>query len=288
MSQPPPPIPHRGLGYKRDFPDPNDLDLPRMLARRVGVVKTFAEPDLRRFRRQRLLQGNAGSCWAFANAAGLHKCLQIQHADVPPADIPIPSPWFLYFNGRAQEYRGRDPDTITLSDSGTFPRVGMQSIRNVGFCAWDDAPYVDTAVNIRPARAAYRKAYDQRGFTYGRLPEAGAPRVDAIVRALQEGCPVQIGMQVDTAFLNNMGETIKKIDFSRIEGGHMIDLEAVIDRGGERVAIINNTWDQWGIPTEKWQDGGRGALSLDVLMNAQIVTDCYAVYSAPMQLKEAA
>lgn len=267
----------RGLGYRQDFYDPRDLDMARMLARR-GTPARFAEPDLRHLRKRVLDQGSAGSCFAFATASAIHKSLLIQHGE--QLNIPFPSPLALYWFGRAQEYKGGEPPK-SLPDSGTYPRPGMNAIRAVGFPSEADCPYSDhpSAIGLPPNASAIRKAFDQRSFMYARISETGHARADAIADALMAGCPCTIGMQVDTPFINNAGSMVRRIEASMVAGGHMMELAAIIDRGGERCAVVQNSW------SAAWGDNGFGYVSLDVL-GSPWVTDVYSIIAAPIYAVE--
>lgn len=263
--------PARGLGYIPDRPDPRDKHVGEL----VAVRGTRYEPNQRPFRTTRLLQGRAGACFAFALARAIHTNLQLVHGAVEP---PIPSPDFLYWNGRAQAYKDV-PEALRpkkLPDVGTRPREGMGAVRTLGFAAWADAPYDARDVGTRPPRDAYFGAYDQRALTYYRIDDSN--RLRDIERAMRVGASIIFCLQVDTAFLWNRGEVIDRIDPGRVEGGHAVTL-LDLTRG---TVDFDNWWEDWGEPTERWEDDGIGRFSLDFVDTSPAVMDVYAVLSAPL------
>lgn len=259
----------RGLGYLPDLPDARDRPLRDLVAVRTAKMDANHRP----YRRARLLQGGAGACFAFAAARAIHMSLLIQGQEDPP----IPSPAYIYWNGRAQAYRNV-PEVQrprALDDMGTRPREGMQAIRALGFAPWDAAPYDPRDVRTRPPRDAYMRAYDQRGLTFYRVPNES--RVNGIATAMQVGATVILCMRVDEPFLWNEGAVVDTIDEGRVVGGHAM---AVLDltRG---TVDVDNWWDAWGPPREVWAEGGIGALSFDLVNHHRAIIDVYAVLAAP-------
>lgn len=265
----------RGFGYLPDRPDPRDRPVKDL----VAVRGVRMDPNHRPFRTSRLLQGGAGACFAFAAARAIHIGLQIQGDRNPP----IPSPAFIYWNARAQAYKAR-PEAerpVLLDDTGTRPREGMQAIRGCGFAPWDAAPYDPRDVRTRPPRAAYMRAFDQRGLSFYRIDESN--RVNEIAAAMAAGASVILCMQVDTPFLWNHGDVIRDVDLQHVEGGHAM---TVLDltRG---TVDVDNWWDDWGEPHEQWAEGGTGRLAVDLVNYHPSVVDVYAVLSVPIYTEAA-
>lgn len=260
----------RGLGWLRDKPDARDFTLETMRAMRVPA-RSSATPSLRHLRVGRLYQGYAGACFAFALARAIHMSLLVQGEELPA----VPSPAFLYWNGRAQEYAGQDPRFVPITDKGTYPRLGMKATQKLGFCQWPDDPYDWRDVRTRPPVSAYMNAFDQRDFVYARIDGVGATRVGQVASALSAGYPVLFGMQVDHAYQDNEGEVVQRLDPANIVGGHM---QVVLDVTEEGVGVDN--W--WGGPDERpWgRPDGTGMLSHDVF-GSDFVSDVYAIIAAP-------
>lgn len=273
MSAPAPPI-ARGMGYLPDRPDARDKGVGDLVAARGARY----EPNQRAFRKTRLLQGNAGACFAFSLARAIHTNLLLQGTPEPP----FPSPRFLYFNGRAYAYRDVPAPLRPrlLEDTGTRPRDGMQAARELGFAAWNDAPYSPADVRARPPRDAYFKAFDQKGLAFYRIGEER--RVDAMADAMAAGGTVVLCTLVDTPFLWNQGDLITDVDLARVVGGHAVE---VLDLTRGEVDI-DNWWDDWGVPTERWEDGGTGRLSFDFVNKSRAVMDVYAVTAAPIYIED--
>ncbi len=268
--------PARGLGYLQDYPDARDR---RVTSDYVGLrANRLVAPNMRALRTKRILQGGAGACWGFGAARAIHMSLQLQTPVTRPL-IPIPSPKFLYYNGRAQEYAGQPRENFPaqLADVGTRPRSGFKSIQALGFAPWDAAPYSDTDVVSRPARDAYLRAYDQKGFSYARIEGSPAERVDLAADAMMKGATIVVCMKVDEAFMWNRGEVVRSIDSSKVKGGHAVTL-LDLTKG---TADIDNWWEDWGVPDPVWENDGVGRLSYDVL-GGESVLDLYAITAAPI------
>lgn len=260
-----------GLGWRPDAPDARDWPLGRLLSERVAVPSVLVRPSMRHLWRGPRPQGQPRSCFGFAAATAIGFSLALSAP--APADAPELAPAFIYWNGRAQAMAadGLDADAIAarIEDDGTYPRHGMQAIQNVGFCAEVDAPYRDDprSVRRRPPRAAYWRAYDQRGFRFARLHELAE-----VERALTLGHPVIFGMVVDERFIRNIGEPVRRIDMSLAIGGHMLAVLAVDDEG---VHFANS----WGLG---WGRAGAGVLTPDCWRQAGVVGDVYAIQAAPI------
>jgi hypothetical protein len=259
----------RGLGYLLDAPDARDFSIARVLDSPFTMQE---KPSLRHVRGLRLRQKHAGACVAFAIARCIYMSLRLAGEPAPP----VPAPGFIYVNARRQEHAGVDTDRIPLPpliDKGSRPRLAMSSVRKVGFCRWEDAPYDPDLVNQQPPLSAYQAAYDQAGFQYYRVFYEGMARIEAVRYALRAGFPVGFGMTVDRAFLDHIGsESVKSIDPSNIAGGHMMAVMEVEDDG---TILVDNWWDDWGF------EDGHGRISAD-LFASNFISDVYAIQAAPM------
>lgn len=276
----------RGLGWLEDTnPGMGSEKLSRAPGILIGSMPTA---DLRKYRKRRTFQGPFGACVALATARAIHVGMQIDGVDDPE----YPSTRALYANGRFQEYAGYDPDTIPpLEDRGCYPRLLLESARKLGFTPWRFDPYGSSfdkhspknaalaEINKRPPSSALRNAIDQSGLRYFDASYiVGEARSRAIADGMNAARPIPfiIGMDVDTPFLWHRGsEPIRTIDANRIEGGHMLEVAAILPGGH---ALIDNWWEDWGGVDDI--DDGYGILHVD-LLGSKWVRNVYGILSAP-------
>ncbi len=276
-----------GLGWKEDRPDPRDLDAAEKFG---GPATAFTPASMTRFKRGYLYQNGFGACVGFSLARALHMALLAadEAADREMASA-MPSPGFLYYNGRRQEtVEARafgEPDK-PVTDAGSFPRLVMRAAQTVGFCREQDYPFADFAAdtngypldNRKPPPRAYHSAFDQRNFVFRRITAVGAEaRAREVSRALAARMPVIFGMTVDEAFMSNTGpDLIGAVDLARRVGGHML---CVNDANDDGPGIDN--W--WGLD---WRDGGEARLTWDLFAQDH-VRDLYAIEVVPTFSSEA-
>ena len=250
--------------------DPTDLRDYDFRDRLRAVGKTSAEtPSLLPYRAGRLEQNGVSACVGFALARALHICLL---ADGYPS-APVPSPLFLYYNGRAAENAGEDVDAAPpVEDRGSYPRLVMQACRALGFCAAADWPFAHAQRNTRPKLRCYRRAYDQRALEFFRILSSGQDRIDEVKAALSNNWPVIFGMPVDKAFLQHRGsDPIMSLNPAEIVGGHMMTVVA-----WDGAVMVDNWWgEDWGY------GDGFGRIS-DDLFGSYVVGDIYVVKAAPL------
>lgn len=259
---------------------------------RMGATQTLRKPSLLAFRSAPLRQGAANSCTAF----DLTRRLQLFFAanGMTPPDAPmIAAALDLYFKGRAEEYAGSDPDTRpALTDTGTIPYFLLRAVVNQGFALESDYPYSDdpTRIIAEPPPSLYVKSYSQRGLMWGEIDEVATARISRSVDCLIHLLPVGFGISIDEAFEQNQGERITAIDRTKLVGGHMLSLLAVLD--GDMIdelraelprdvvvgdILFDNWWRNWGTPS------GFGVMSA-ALYGSSYVNDVSAIEAVPPML----
>ncbi len=276
-----------GLGWREDAPDPRDFDA---AAKFGGPATGFSPASMTRFKRGYLYQNGYGACVGFSLTRALHMALlAADEAADRPLESAMPSPGFIYYNGRRQETAEArtfgQPDK-PVTDAGSFPRLVMRAGQTVGFCREQDYPFTQFAEdtsgfpldNRKPPPRAYHAAFDQRNFQFHRLLSVGADaRAREVARCLAANMPVIFGMTVDEAFMANSGpDVIDSVDLSRRVGGHMLCALAADDDGLD----IDN-W--WGLD---WRNGGEAKLTWDLFAQDH-VRDIYAIEVVPTFSSEA-
>lgn len=251
--------------------------LPLSIAANPRYGAPSARPSALAYRGKRLYQGRANSCVAFALARAIRisQASQAELAGVtqPP---PTPSPWHIYYNARAIEHAGIDPDKAPpLADVGSYPRLAVEALKRFGFCEWSFAPYNAELVNEHPPNCAYRRAIDQAGLQWFSLDgHHGTTRADVVRQCYQQRpvVPVVFGMTIDRAFEDwRGGAPINRVDEARETGRHMMTVVEVLPDDN---LLIDNWWDGWGTRD------GFGVITPE-LFGSKFVRNVYAVLPVP-------
>jgi hypothetical protein len=273
---PPDMRPVRSFGYKEDPPDDRDFPVEELLgaAARPDVV---IPASLVKHVVGVLDQRSANACVGFALARSIHIALRVEaeRRGHDPSEIPLPSPAFLYANARIREYveaKASGRAARPIEDSGSYPRLAMKALRALGFCPEGAYPYSVALqhINAPPPPTSFRHAFDMSGTTFYRISEAGIPRVAAISRALAQGHPVMLGLQVDEAFTRNRGERVESIDSGALVGGHAM---AVVAVDVNDVTVANS----WGA---SFGDMGLGRIA-NAVIGSPLASDVYALSVVP-------
>lgn len=293
----------KGLGHRPNAPGHYTPAHHLLAVRKTkSGLPLLAKPSLFEYRGKRIDQGAAGSCVAFASSRNL----QLYFASNSMGSDILASPRQLYYDGRREEWAGKDPATVPpLEDTGTEPRLMMQSIQGLGFVPWDACPYSDDpkVIATQPAPSVYEKSYDQRGLQWAIAGEVGRARLARVRQSLQARVPVAFAMQVDEAFMNNHGERVTRVNGLSLVGGHMLAVLAVLDE--DLIAkwkgplglpsdvkpddVLIDNW--WGLGTgdNGWgTKDGLGVLSSDVFVSTWISDVTLIEAAPPMLSKEAA
>lgn len=240
---------HRALGWLADPPAASSSYQSghRMLARaRAADLLPLDRASLFRFRGAPLEQGPIGSCFAFGctRAFQLYRAAHSPESSVEAAvaasDAEIASPRWLYYAARAGEFAGDNVDSMPpLEDTGSYPYLGFEQIRQLGFVPWSSCPYPKGAelddpeqarevIAKQPSPNVVLDAFDTRGLETARVAGAGLERVRQVAALLKQRCPVGFGMQVDNDFLRNTGGVIQDVNRFFVQGGHWMQVLAVV------------------------------------------------------------
>lgn len=250
----------RGLGWKRDAVDQRDL----RFSAHVGGTVPDGPLSLLEYRSRGWDQDGVSACVGFALARALHVSMLASHSE----GAPEPSPMFLYYNARAQEFAGQSPAPV--EDGGSYPRLAMTALRNLGLCKESAWPFDPETRNQRPPLRCYRAAYDQKDAVYYRIDSDGPMRVLELRLALSKGYPVIFGLPVDRAFTEHVGPQAIDAISGEILGGHM--LCALASDEGE-IVFCNSWGPSWGF------SDGLGTMT-DELFGSAMIGDVYAIEAA--------
>ncbi len=180
-------------------------------------------------------QGSFGTCVGFASAGVKDR----QEAKNYPSRSISTSPLFIY-----EECKKQDgiPNT-----QGTYPRVAMKVLKDVGVCKEQTFPYsLLTDINRMPAPP--QTAYDEaKQFVIGAY--AKAQIIDEIKHAIATQGPVLAGVMVTQSFVDAPNGVIPA-PAGNILGGHAICVDGYDD--SKQMFRFANSWGS------DWGDGGYG------------------------------
>ncbi len=222
----------RRFGYRADPPDTRD----RARARRPGATRiTERRMDLLVSRIRD--QGATSSCVGHACVAGVELLYALQAQPVPRL-----SPAHAY-------WLARDQDDIADEDEGAHIRSCVRALRKVGCCGEGEWPLKRDTINVRPPMSAEMSGIRFADLRYERV-QFGA---EAVLDALQDGCPVVVGLQVGNVFVDHYGDDTIPAPSARevMLGGHAV-LACAFDRSGERIRIANSWSTTWGDQGFAW------------------------------------
>lgn len=225
------------FGYRPSPPDPRDYTL-RSYAWPI-LPLSYTCPDFGRV--PVLHQGSRPSCVGHACTS-----LKIWQECRERGEPVIWSREYLY--SRCKERDGI-PDV-----PGTYPRVAMDLLRELGICSEELCPYQKQDRAIVLTEEMDQAAHPQRIATYARVLDVRAMQV-----ALRAHGPVVIGIPVFANWFTSNVETTGNIPLPQgnEQGGH-----AVLVYGWETFqdGLYFRFRNSWG---ELWGLGGNGMLSAD-------------------------
>lgn len=251
-----------GTGWLADAPDERDFRASARFGAPANLPReALALADhVRRVRDQ----GPTSACVGFAITSGVD--VRLRKLGI---EWPEPSPVGVYTPAR----RAVTPKGQKLDDGGSFPRVAMKLIRDVGIPSEQRVPFNPATINDDLKWGAFQDASKLLVFQWFRVYEAGASRSDAVANALAAGYPVVLGAVLDPAFFQNQGETVMTWGPER-RGGHMLCVVGYRTRAdGSREFLVLNSWGKG------WGAGGFFWLHADALASDR-VSDIYALVVA--------
>lgn len=227
----------RGRGWVRDSPDARDYGIYRLAASlkaRWDLPSSCEDmcalvPSVRD-------QRSTSMCVGFTIA----RLLDVRARVLKTPLQVYPSAQGIYSAARARSAAG---PTVPLEDTGCAPRDAAQSLTEIGWCGEDVIPFDPAAVNDRMTWSEFRDASDVRMTGYYKITSDGEERWDDLRRALSQGFPVGIGVEVDTAFENWGGSGVLDTPAVSTLGGHMLP---ILGYDGETVTGPNSWGTSWG------------------------------------------
>lgn len=143
---------------------------------------------------------------------------------------------FVYYNAR-NEHGAQN------IDKGTYIRLAIQQLKNLGVCEEKLWMYNVTKVFVRPSWNAYREAYVNKIKNYYRITSEDVELCDDIRKSLRAHAPVVFGMHVDQSFVDNQKEVFTFPQNPEFLGSHAM----VIVGFQNDNFILRNSWGEfWG------------------------------------------
>ncbi len=261
---PPARVPSPRMGYlrdpddSRDFPASAKFGAPRNLPSSALGLKAH----VRRINDQQQSESCTGQAIQKAVDTRL-RCLGIPN-------LPEPSALAPYTFGRKA---GSSKDSA-LEDVGCYPRDVMTACRDLGMPSEAEWPFDMRKVNVEPPWDVIQAATKFLMFRWWRITASGSSRSDQVANALVQNYPVIFGLELDEAFMDYRGGTIKGPLGAGV-GGHMLCIlgyRSGVD--GLREFLIVNSWG------ESWGEGGFCWIHENVICSDR-ATDLYCVEVSP-------
>lgn len=200
----------RGHGWLPDAPDARDFDAHLL----PGLVGSFGElsdsVDHSGHVDQVLDQGQTNSCAAFATINAMRV-----RASLLGRPLPMLSVLDLYFKARFLEVGSKD-----TPDRGSFPRLVMRALTELGVVGNDRWPFFPERVNQAPPWDVLQHSVDARSAAYYRVNGVGEERCAMLRRALASGFVPCFGTVVDDQVREGPLETIGRA-VGHVDGRHM-------------------------------------------------------------------
>lgn len=200
----------RGHGWLPDAPDDRDFDAQLL----PGLVGSFGElpvsVDHSGHVDHVLDQVSTNACAAFATINAMRV-----RASLLGRPLPMLSVLDLYFKARFLESLSK-----TVLDRGSFPRLEMRALAELGVVANDRWPFFPERVNTPPSWDVVQHAVDARSAAYYRVTGVGEERCAMLRRALASGYIPVFGTVVDDQVREGPLETIGRA-VGKVDGRHM-------------------------------------------------------------------
>lgn len=133
----------------------------------------------------------------------------------------------------------------TDRDEGSYISLNAEALRRFGACAEELWPFDERLILKSPPWSVMRSAYKNRLAGWTRISLSGNDRVDDVILALANGCPVAYGTKVGSNWMN-YGKTSAPLGVpTDFKGRHATLLEGWDPQKG--VFYGENSWsDSWG------------------------------------------
>lgn len=251
------------VGWQKDAPDPRDWSFASAPARIFGSSPTSGGKVIPE-RTPVSNQLNLSSCVANATVDALEVLRGLSNPD----DVRQLSRLFVYYNSRNYH-------AATRSDTGTYIRNAFKSLSDFGVCPEDEWPYDVSQVYMQPTLLCYRTATDNKLTGFYRIEEAGSPRSEAIIRAIEANHPVVFGAAVNPDLAYAGKETVRIPTSTK--GAH-----AMIITGWRRdpdfAFYVRNSWGSG------WGDGtGHCWIEAPYVESADLCDDFWVPTVVPLQ-----
>jgi len=241
-------IPIRKFGWVEDKYDGKDYEfsVTKALLRKLppeGSVMSFCPAIYQ--------QGNIGSCVGNEVAAQVSTGHIIQRLPDPQ-----PSRLMIYYNAREMEGSVQE-------DAGCSIRDAIKSVAKQGVCPESQWPYIEAYFAIKPPKACYDVALNNRILSYHRLWYS----LNTMKACIVSGYPFSIGVRVFENFPMEFGEI--PMPAGGMIGGHAMMVVGYND--ATQKFIVRNSWGrEWGI-------GGYGTIPYAYLTNPKLAVDFWTV-----------
>ena len=221
----------RGHGWLPDAPDDRDLDAQLL----PGLVGSFGElpgsVDHSGHVDAVLDQLSTNSCAAFATINAMRV-----RASLLGRPLPMLSVLDLYFKARFLENLSK-----TVFDRGSFPRLEMRALTELGVVGNDRWPFFPERVNTPPSWDVVQHAVDARSAAYYRVTGVGEERCAMLRRALASGYIPVFGTVVDDQVREGSTSVIGP-PVGRVEGRHM---QAIVGCGPGYFLVLGSYGSQY-------------------------------------------
>jgi len=248
----------RGVGWKKDLADANDLDIGRLGA--ISGITIPESTDMEAHTPPPYDQKSTSSCVGQSASGAIYTRWGVQGA----TNRRIPSASWLYSIGRAVT-------NTETQDEGTYIRDCFKATKILGISPETSMPFNVAKINERPDWAAMRAAYDQRSLNgYYRINTTGALLVLDIKKALAAGHPVVYGLNITEEWFDYTGGIISHVGNKA---------------GGHATFIMGHYKDDWFKGQNSWGDGwgenGRYRIKQSAIASVD-ASDFWVINTAPV------
>ncbi len=260
----------RGLGWKRDPPDPRDFVF---ALNKAKMPKLPSLVDLREKCTFPIFdQGQLGSCTACAIASAM----MFERAKAGQRIPFTPSRLFIYFNERVEL------QTVAV-DSGASLRVGLSTVKKLGACREESWPYSDAApvdegapfapddkAGQRPPPSAFLEAENFQITRFLRLSRD----LPMLRGCLAEGFPFVFGITLFKSMWDENDQPRTTVQLPGREGDAEEGGHAAMAVGYDDVRQLFIVRNSWGATV---QDAGHFFLPYAYILDTALCADFWTV-----------